>query len=113
MVLNKLLTLEDLERALAESTHRPVLLFKHSLTCPISARALRELESYLERADPRLSANLIIVQEARPVSDEVAIRLGLKHESPQAILLRDGRPLWKASHMEITAARLEQAISSR
>lgn len=113
MALKKLSSIEDLERALEESAHRPVLLFKHSSTCPISARALRQVESYLERADPRLSANMIVVQEARPVSDEVAIRLGLKHESPQAILVRDGRPVWEASHMEITAAALEQAISSR
>jgi bacillithiol system protein YtxJ len=112
VALKKLLSVEDLEGALAESAHRPVLLFKHSLTCPISARSFMELELYLQRADPCFSAYLIIVQEARPVSDEVAIRLGLKHESPQAIVVRDGRPVWEASHMEITAAALERAISS-
>jgi bacillithiol system protein YtxJ len=110
--LKELVSLEDLDRAFAESSQRPVLLFKHSLSCPISARAFRELEVYLEKADPQVSYNLIKVQIAPAVSSEVAARLGVKHESPQAILVRNGRSVWDASHFEITAAALEEAIRS-
>lgn len=104
--------LKELEEALAVSSKRTVLLFKHSLTCPISRRAYNELISYLEEADPEVSYNLITVQTARPISNEIASRLGVRHESPQAILVRDGREIWNASHFAITSSSLRQAIES-
>lgn len=111
-ILNELQSIEAFDHALDESRQRPVLFFKHSLTCPISARAYRELQSYLENAEPRVSYQLITVQTARAVSNEVATRLHLQHESPQAILVRDGQEVWNASHFDITAARLEEVIKA-
>ena len=108
--LEELENIQQLDHALEESRERPVLLFKHSLTCPISTRAFRELQTYLDNADPRISYKLITVQTARAVSDEAASRLRLEHESPQAILVRNGRELWNASHSDITAESLDQAI---
>lgn len=108
--LEELKSIKQLDQALDESSERPVLLFKHSLTCPLSTRAFRELQSYLDNADPRISYKLITVQTARSVSDEAAARLRLQHESPQAILVRNGRETWNASHSDITASSLDQAI---
>lgn len=110
--LKEITTLEELDQAIDESQERPVLLFKHSLTCPISTRAFRELRSYLDNPDPRISYKLITVQTARSVSDEAATRLRLEHESPQAILVRNGRELWNASHYDITSESLGQAIKN-
>jgi bacillithiol system protein YtxJ len=109
-LLEELKSIQDLEHALDESLERPVLLFKHSLTCPVSSRAFGELRSHLNNADPRISYKLITVQTARTVSNEAASRLQVDHESPQAILVRNGRELWNASHHEITSLALEQAI---
>jgi bacillithiol system protein YtxJ len=109
--LNELSTIEALDHALSESNERPVLLFKHSLTCPISSRAFREFQSYLERGDAAVSYALIKVQNSRPVSNEAASRLGVRHETPQAILIRNGREVWNASHFDITADALEEAIA--
>ena len=103
-------TIEELEGVLAESNERPALLFKHSVACPISARAFREFESFLESADPAVTYRLITVQTARPVSDEAATRLSLRHETPQAILVNNGREIWNASHHEITSASLQEAV---
>ena len=110
MNLNELNNIEELDGALAESHSRPILLFKHSLTCSISRHAFDELRSYLNTADPRISYKLITVQTAREVSDEAASRLKLEHQSPQAILVRNGRELWNASHYDITVSALDQAI---
>jgi bacillithiol system protein YtxJ len=110
----KLMTLSDLaelEAAIAESLERPVLLFKHSRTCGISHEALDELQAHVSRWRGHAAYKLITVQSHRGVSDEAAVRLGVRHETPQAILLRDGRPVWKASHFGITADRLDQALS--
>jgi bacillithiol system protein YtxJ len=108
--LEELKSVQELEQALDESRERPVLFFKHSLTCSISTRAFNELQSYLDNADPRASYKLINVQSARMVSDQAASKLKLEHQSPQAILVRNGRELWNASHFEITASSLAEAI---
>ena len=108
--LDELRSIEELELALKESDIRPVLFFKHSLTCSISTRAFNELQSYLDKADPRVSYKLITIQKSHSVSNEAAARLKIEHQSPQAILVRNGRQLWNASHYDITVTRLEEAI---
>lgn len=110
--LKELLTIEELGLTLEQSSEKPVLFFKHSLTCPISARAFKEFQSYLEEADTHVSYKLITVQTARAVSNEVAARLNVAHESPQAILVKDGREVWNASHFDINVSSLERAIRS-
>ena len=104
--------LDMLEAAIAESRERPVLLFKHSRTCGVSAEALDELRAHLDRDDAGATYKMVTVQSHRQVSDEVADRLGVRHETPQAILIRDGRPVWKASHFRITADALRLALSN-
>ena len=104
-------TIEELDKAIAESHDRPVIVFKHSTTCPVSLRAFREFESFLEAAPPAAAYSLITVQSGREVSNEAAARLSIAHESPQAILIRHGRPVWSASHFEITRASLSRALT--
>jgi bacillithiol system protein YtxJ len=94
-------------------TDTPVLLFKHSRTCGISCEALDELHAHLEQPEVATAAyKMITVQSHRGVSDGVTSRLGIRHETPQAILLRDGRPVWNASHFRITAVELARALAS-
>jgi bacillithiol system protein YtxJ len=109
-MLTHLHDLPALEAAIEESRERPVLLFKHSRTCGISCEAYDELHAHLVQSPLRAAYKIITVQSHRHVSDEVAVRLGVRHESPQAILLRDGKPVWKASHFRITARALAQAL---
>jgi bacillithiol system protein YtxJ len=109
-ILNQLHSVEALQEVLEESKAHPVLLFKHSNACPISSRAYHQFQDYLESADPNVTYHLITVQTDRPVSNEVESRLGLLHESPQAILIRDGREIWNASHSGITVSSLQSAI---
>jgi bacillithiol system protein YtxJ len=112
--LTHLSDLDMLEAAIAESAERPVLLFKHSRTCGISCEALDELQAHVaEQAGQTagVSYKVITVQSHRGLSDSAAKRLGIRHETPQAILLKDGRPVWNASHFRITAAALTRAIS--
>ena len=94
------------EALLGASAERPQLIFKHSLTCPLSATAYRQLLSYLEAADGSTDHWLVRVQRDSGVSRLIEQRLGVRHESPQAILVRDRRAVWDASHFAITAGAL-------
>jgi bacillithiol system protein YtxJ len=102
--------LDDLERALAATDERPLLLFKHSFTCGVSAEALDELVSHLNERELDASYAMVTVQTHREVSNAVARRLGVRHESPQALLIREGRVVWSASHFRVTAAAVAAAL---
>jgi monothiol bacilliredoxin len=106
-----LVDVQSLDAAIAESRERPVLLFKHSRYCGISCEALDELHAHIDaRADGAITYRMITVQTHRPVSDAAAQKLGIRHETPQAILLRDGKAIWNASHFRITATQLAEAL---
>ncbi|MGH9930032.1 MAG: bacillithiol system redox-active protein YtxJ [Pyrinomonadaceae bacterium] len=86
------------------SKERPVVIFKHSLTCPISAAA------YEQMAEFEGEVALVEVQRARKLSEEIEDRLGVAHESPQVIILRNGEVVWNASHFKITANAVAEAV---
>lgn len=112
--LTPLHDVESLDAAIAESCERPVLLFKHSRYCGVSCEALDELQAYLDNgARDDVAYKMITVQTDRTVSDAAAQRLAIRHETPQAILLRDGRAVWNASHFRITATKLTEALSPK
>jgi bacillithiol system protein YtxJ len=97
---------EKLEEIFQKSHEAPVLVFKHSTTCPISAAAYRQIQGV--EAD----VNIIIVQTARAVSNELANRISIRHESPQAIILKDGKPIYHASHYDVTAEEINGKLKS-
>jgi bacillithiol system protein YtxJ len=95
-------------RSFEELTDRskegPMVIFKHSLTCPISAAAYEQMEGF----DGEVV--LVEVQRARALSTEIQNRLGVAHESPQVIVLSKGQVAWKASHFKITAKAVAEAV---
>jgi len=109
-LLTPLSHIDELEAAIAESCERPILLFKHSRNCGVSCEALDELHAHVELAGGQAGYKLITVQSHRRLSEEAATRLGIRHQTPQAILLREGRPVWTASHFRITKRQLDQAL---
>jgi bacillithiol system protein YtxJ len=93
-----------LEELFARSHEAPVVLFKHSNTCPISATAYRALKHLGSQV------SIVVVQQNRDISREVEARTGVRHESPQAFVLRNGEVAWSASHFDITADAVERAV---
>jgi bacillithiol system protein YtxJ len=107
-------TRAELAHALDGSAATPVLVFKHSLTCPVSAAAWQTYRNFLEErseGDGVLYA-LVEIQNSRDVSNEVAERTGVRHESPQALLVKDGRAVWSASHWDLSEDAFREALAS-
>lgn len=107
MSIKQLHTLEDLHQYVAEPGKK--LLFKHSTTCPISAKANDEFQAYLQNADT--NAAIVLVIEDRPVSNQIAEEFGIKHESPQIFLLEDNEVRWNTSHWKITRDAIKEAVN--
>jgi bacillithiol system protein YtxJ len=85
------------------------VVYKHSSACPVSAGAIRQMQRFAE-ANPDVPISVIDVLTDRELSQSVAADLGVRHQSPQVILLRDGEVAWHASHSAVTALGLERAI---
>ena len=94
---NEINDTKELDALFAKSKEQPIVLFKHSTTCPISAGVYQEISN----ADADI--NLIVVQKARDVSTAVAEKTGIRHESPQAFVVKNGEVVYHASHYDVTA----------
>lgn len=104
-----LTTLEALDAALESAAERPILLFKHSETCGLSLQAHEEVRAVLDDPTWNVPVYVVSVQAARRVSNAIAERLGVRHASPQALLVRDGAVRWHTSHLAITVDALQSA----
>lgn len=109
--VKELRKLEDWQAALADSETQPILVFKHSTTCPISAAAHHRFSDYLTAGDTP-PAYLVKVIESRPVSNAIAADLDVTHQSPQAILVRGRRAVWNASHGQISSESIGKATQT-
>lgn len=103
--------IDELDRALVESRHRPLMLFKHSYSCGVSAEALDELLAHLAEKRDNVRYAIVTVQTHRHVSNAIAAKLGVRHETPQALLVQDGRVVWSASHFRVNANALMKALA--
>jgi bacillithiol system protein YtxJ len=107
-MLKKIDTLEQFEDLLKQEDK--FLFLKHSLTCPISHAAYQEYVKYAE-SNQSVPAYYLAVQDSRPLSNELAEKFNIKHESPQVLLIKNGSAVWNASHWKITNRSLTSAIS--
>jgi bacillithiol system protein YtxJ len=95
---------DALDALFASSASEPVILFKHDPYCPISAAAYRQMTKLPEQVA------VIDVAHDSELSHEAAARTGVRHESPQVIVLKDGEVVWSASHSRIKADAVERIV---
>ena len=99
----------ELDHAFDESKARPVVIFKNSARCGISANAYQTYRDFVEEASgPGVLFTVIDILDSRSISDDLSKRTGIPHESPQAILLRGGEVAWFANHWDISRDSIEQ-----
>lgn len=92
----------DLDRAVASGA---TVLYKHSDRCFMCRRSLRHVERFAEER-PEVAVYIVDVIGQRALSARIAERLDVPHESPQAILIRDGTLVWSGSHLGVTTGAL-------
>ncbi|HCQ28673.1 MAG TPA: bacillithiol system redox-active protein YtxJ [Flavobacteriales bacterium] len=105
--------IQSLKNAVNQSSEnhlKGVLLFEHSTRCPISAMAKMRMENDWDFPED-VPSYLIKVVEHRDVSNQVQELTGVKHESPQLILLKNGQPVYNASHGAILVNQLKKELN--
>ena len=109
---NKLTDESQLAVIKEESARQPVLIFKHSTTCSISAMAYSRLErNWKDTAG--IKPYYLDLLRFRAISSQISGEFGVEHESPQVLLIHNGECVYDASHMGISfQALLSFSLSS-
>ena len=99
----------QLNAIIEESSVKPVLIFKHSTRCGISRMSLKQFESEYDFHD-KIAPYFLDLLEHRQLSDAISLRFEVGHEAPQLLLIRNGQPVYTASHGDIYADDLKRYI---
>jgi bacillithiol system protein YtxJ len=91
------------------SFQKPVAIFKHSTRCSISRMALKQFENEFNLED-KVTPYYLDLLEFRPISNEIAGRFGVMHQSPQIILIKNGNAVYTASHSDIQVVDLAEKL---
>ncbi len=103
----KLESIEGLEEVVKLSETQPVLLFKHSTRCGVSRMALSGLEKdWKDEDEQKIAPYFLDLLNHRDVSNEIAKRFGVEHESPQALVIRNGKCSYFSNHADIEHAAI-------
>ncbi|MFL9832790.1 bacillithiol system redox-active protein YtxJ [Chryseobacterium terrae] len=94
---------EDLEKAIQQSHKNRVAIFKHSTSCFISKTVLKNFEKEIENSDGQnVSFYFLDLLAFRPISNKIAEDFQIRHESPQLIVIENGKAINNASHQDIS-----------
>ena len=92
------------------SNEKPVVVFKHSTRCNISRMALKQFENEYDLSDNEVTTYFLDLIAFRDISNEIASRFNVVHQSPQLLLIVGGKSVYDVSHSAIDAEELKSKI---
>jgi len=94
--------IKDLDQIDALSQEKPVVVLKHSTRCNISATALSRLErNYADSSGGAMAWYYLDLLKHRDISNAIEERYEVPHESPQVLVIRNGKCVYQVSHFDI------------
>lgn len=99
----------QIDEMVSGSTRQPQLIFKHSTRCAISRMALKDFERHF-KLDDQIGCYFLDLLSHRELSNEIASRFGVVHQSPQLLVIKNGKCIYDVSHGAIDAAILDDFI---
>jgi len=106
----QLTEMSQLDDVVTASKGKTVAILKHSTTCGISRMVLRQLEREYDYPAEQVDFYYLDLKAYRSISNEIAQRFNVWHESPQLIVIRNGEAVYNASHSAIVASAIEQFV---
>lgn len=102
--------IEQLDAIIEESKSKPVAIFKHSTRCGVSRGVLKTFEKNYTLSKEQLSLYFLDLLANRNISNEIAARFKVHHESPQMIVIKNGVVVYHDSHHSIQASDLARFV---
>ncbi len=109
---NNLEKLQDIDNLIKSSYQKPQLIFKHSTRCSISSMALQRFERNWDENNKEIDLNFLDLIAIRPVSSHIAEVFEVQHESPQVLLIINGKCIYNTSHNDISVNGITQNLAS-
>jgi bacillithiol system protein YtxJ len=106
---NELTDLGQLNEIIFISNEKPVAIFKHSTRCSVSRMALKQFENEFNSSD-KVTPYFLDLIAHRDISNAIAHQFGVTHESPQLLLIKDGKAIYNVSHSDIDAQELGKRV---
>jgi bacillithiol system protein YtxJ len=110
MKWNKLTEESQLLEIKELSKQKLILIFKHSTRCSISSMALNRLERKWSLPEETIMPFILDLIAFRNVSNRIVDFFEVSHQSPQVIVLKNGKSIYNASHMSISFDDIKAAI---
>jgi bacillithiol system protein YtxJ len=104
---NAFINLQQFDEIRTESEKKLVVIFKHSTRCSISRMALKQFENEFDLED-KVTLYFLDLLNFRSISNAISEEFQVVHQSPQIILIKDGKAIYNASHSDIDAADLKK-----
>ena len=109
---NSLQTAEQLTELLEESVNSKILIFKHSTRCSISRTTLDRLERNWKDEFPNTKSYFLDLLSFRELSNAIAERFNVEHQSPQVLIISEGKSIYDRSHFDIEYSQLEAVLKN-
>lgn len=109
---NALTEIKQLDSIIEESAEKPVVIFKHSTRCSISRMALKNFEREYNLEESEVAPYFLDLLEHRDISNEIAQKFQVIHQSPQLLLIKNGKSVYDVSHSEIDAEALKSKVET-
>ena len=111
--MNRWIPLNQIEQ-LTEIQSNPglTLIFKHSTQCPVSSMAKKSFEWDLDKIPSEVSLYFLDLIRFRNISNAIAEKWNVLHESPQVILIEAGKAIFHESHAEISAIKIGELANN-
>ena len=100
----------QLEEIVQNSSVRPQVIFKHSTTCGVSRMVLNMFKQNYQLSEVQMDFHYLDLHANRNISDEVAIKFQVTHQSPQLLIIKNGRVVVHDSHGSIADINLEKYV---
>lgn len=103
-------TIADLDEIDTTSQTKFALIFKHSTTCGISRMILRDFENEYDFSEENFQPFFLDLRKNRDVSNTVAEKYNVIHESPQVLLIKNGKSVFDTSHGRISVEKIKEEM---
>jgi bacillithiol system protein YtxJ len=107
---NNLTTNEDLVKINNDSYNQPQIIFKHSTRCSISQMAKNRMIEGLDQLIDQAAIYYLDLLNYRNISNEIANKWGVEHESPQIIVIKNGEAIYHSSHNMIKVTDIKEHL---
>ena len=108
---NKLESIHQLESIDEESKDKKILILKHSTRCSTSSTVLDRLERNWKEADSqKIKPYYLDLLAHRDISNEIASRYKVLHQSPQVLIIENGICIYHATHIDINYNEIMQSV---